>query len=150
MATTKIKPDLSITTSEHPNAIRLRQGFASFGAGDLDAVRATMTTDCTWSVAGVSALAGTFRGWDEISGMFYRLLEITSGTHAMELVHVLADDRCAVAVYDSTATVAGMTRTMRFVLIQEVTPEGLTSATQLMAYDQPAADAHLTGIPQQG
>ena len=37
MATTQTTPDLSIVRTEHPNAARLREGFAAFGRGDLDA-----------------------------------------------------------------------------------------------------------------
>ena len=142
--TTQTTADLSISTAEHPNATRLREGFAAFASGDLDFIRGTMTDDCAWTNAGDSPVAGTHRGWDEIVGMFGKLLEATGGTMTMELQHVLADDACALAVYDSTATVAGQTRTMRFAMIEELI-DGRSSSVQVMAYDQPAADAHLRG-----
>lgn len=145
MATTKIKPDLSITRTEHPNAARLREGFAAFGRGDLEHVRKEMTDDATWTNAGSSPLAGTCSGWAAISEMFGRLFELTGGTFSMNLLSCLADDRRAVAIYDATSTVAGQTRTMRFCFVQELNAEGLATATNTLAYDQAAADAHLAG-----
>ena len=150
MATTQITPDLSITRTEHPNATRLREGFAAFGRGDLEHVRKEMTADATWTNAGSSVLAGTYVGWDAIAGMFGKLFEATNGTFTMDLLSCLGDDARAVAVYDATSTVAGQTRTMRFCFVQEMNAEGLVTATITLAYDQAAADAHMAGIPQQG
>lgn len=149
MATTQITPDLSITRTEHPNAARLREGFAAFGRGDLDHVRREMTDDATWTNAGSSLVSGTYAGWDAIEGMFVKLFEATDGTFAIDLLSCLADDDRAVAVYDATSTVAGQTRTMRFSFVQELNAEGLATATISLAYDQAAADAHMAGIPQQ-
>lgn len=145
MSTTQSTSDLSITTTEHPNAARLREGFAAFGRGDLEHVRREMAADATWTNAGTSVLSGTHAGWDAISQMFGRLFEATEGTFSMDLLSCLADDARAVAVYDATSTVAGQTRTMRFCFVQEVDPQGLVTATNIMAYDQAAADAHLSG-----
>lgn len=145
MATTQITPDLSITRTEHPNAARLREGFAAFGRGDLEHVRKEMTADATWTNAGTSVLSGTYAGWDAISEMFGKLFEATGGTFSMDLLSCLADDARAVAIYDATSTVAGETRTMRFCFVQELNSEGLATATTTLAYDQAAADAHLSG-----
>ena len=149
MTTTKTD-DLSIVRTEHPNATRLREGFAAFARGDLDHVRSTMAADCTWTIPGNTELAGVYRGWDEISQMFGKLFEATGGTFSMDVVSCLADDAHAVAIYDATSTVAGQTRTMRFALIEELDAQGLTVHTTSLAYDQAAADAHMNGgIPGQ-
>ncbi len=145
MSTTRTTPDLSIVRTEHPNAARLREGFAAFGRGDLEHVRREMAPDATWTNAGTSVLAGTYAGWDAIQGMFGRLFEATGGTFSMDLLSCLADEARAIAVYDATSTVAGETRTMRFCFVQEVDAEGLATATTTLAYDQEAADAHLSG-----
>lgn len=142
MTTTQRTDDLSITTTDHPNATRMREAFAAFSRGDLDAVRATMTEDVIWESEGRSALSGTYRGWDEVSAMFGRLLEITGGTFAMDLISVLADDQHAVAIYDTTSTVQGRTATLRTVLIDEVAADGRVRAARLLPYDADAADAH--------
>lgn len=143
MPTTRTAKDLSVTTTDHPNAQVLREGFAAFGRGDLDAIRGLLTDDAEWTNAGTSPLAGTYRGWDAISAMFGQLFEQTGGTISMEVISVLADDTHACAIYDSTSTIAGQTQTSRFVLVQEMTPDGKARSTHTMAYDQPAADAHL-------
>lgn len=142
--TTSSKPDLSITTTEHPNAQRLRDGFASFARGDLDAVRASFTPDITWTTAGSGPLAGEHRGWDAVAEMFGTLITVTDGTFSMDLQSVVADDRHAVAIYDATSTTGGTTATLRFVMVDEMTNAGLVRATRVFAYDQEAADRHLS------
>lgn len=141
---TTTKPDLTITTTEHRNVQRLRDGFDAFSRGDLDAVRATLSADCTWTLVGTGPLAGTYQGWDAIQGMFGALFEATGGTFSMDVISVLANDTHAVAIYDATSTVKGVTDTQRFVLIDEMTPDGLVRSTQGLAYDQAAADAHIS------
>lgn len=141
--------DLSIVRTEHPHAARLRDGFAAFARGDLDTVRATMAEDCVWTNAGTSVIAGSWTGWAEIEAMFVKLFEATDGTFSMQVLSVLADDERAVCIYDATSTVAGQTRTMRFALVEEFDADGLACQTNVLAYDQAAADAHMAGIPQQ-
>ena len=142
MATSTKHDELSIVRTEHPNATHLREGFAAFARGDLDTVRADMAETCIWTNGGTSAVAGTFTGWDEISGMFGTLFEMTGGTLSMNVVSAIADDTHAVAIYDSTSTVGGVTETNRFVLIDEFDAEGKIRSTQNLAYDQAKADAH--------
>lgn len=140
--TTTAKNDLTIVRTEHPNATRLREAFAAFARGDLDAIRADMTETCTWTNAGTSALAGTYTGWDQISGMFGKLFEMTGGTVAMNVVSAIADDTHAIAIYDSTSTVGGVTETNRFILVDDLDAQGKITSTHSMAYDQAKADAH--------
>jgi ketosteroid isomerase-like protein len=142
MATTKTTPDLSITTTDHPNAIAMRAAFAAFDRGDLDTVRESFAKSCTWTNAGSSPVSGTFEGWDAILGMFGRLIDMTGGTYKMAVQSTLADDQRAVAIYDATSTVAGVKETHRFVLIDELDAQGKVTSTHSMAYDQKAADAH--------
>ena len=145
MPTTRTSGDLSVTTAEHPNALRMRESFAAFARGDLETVRQNMTADVVWTNAGTSPLAGTHRGWDEVLAMFVRLTEITEGTFGIDLVSVLADDLHSVAIYDSTATIQGVTGTDRTVLVDELDANGKVRAVHLMAYDQATADARLSG-----
>ncbi len=142
---TKTTSDLSVHLTEHPNAAIAREAFAAFARGDLDTVRAGMTADCTWVNAGTSPIAGTHQGWDAISAMFGRLIEVTDGTFSMNVLSTLADDRFVVTIYDATSTINSRTDTQRFVLTDEMTADGKVSATQVLAYDQAAADAHWAG-----
>ncbi len=137
--------DLSTKAVEHPNVGRMREGFAAFSAGDLDAVRASMTPDATWTNGGANPLSGTHHGWDEIAAMFGKLMELTEFTFTMQVLDVMATDRHAVAVYDATSTIQGRTATHRWTIVDEVTPDGLVSAAHLLAYDQVAADAQMNG-----
>ena len=143
MTTTQSTRGLGVTTADHPNAARMRGGFDAFARGDLAAVEALSVPGASWTIAGTGPLAGTHRGWTEVSTMFGRLFELTGGTFTMELVSVLADDVHAVAVYDGTSTVAGRTETHRMLMLDELTPEGLTRTTRLFALDQDAADRHM-------
>ncbi len=140
---TTTKPDLSVTTTDHPNAIRLREAFDAFSRGDLDTVRQSMTDDITWTNAGSSVIAGTHHGWDAVAQMFGTLIETTGGTFTMKLDATFADNKIAVALYDGTSTVKGMTETHRFVLVDDLNAEGKITATHVMSYDQAAADAHM-------
>lgn len=146
MSTTTTTPDLSVSTTEHPNVARIREAFAAFGRGDLDAVRASLTEDCTWTNAGSGPISGEFTGWESISDMFAALFEATDGTYAMQVVSMLADDQHAIAIYDATWTVSGVTATYRFVLVDELAGDGRTTATHTLAYDQAGADRHLSGV----
>jgi ketosteroid isomerase-like protein len=140
---TTTKSDLSVTTTDHPNVGRLRLAFDAFSRGDLDTVRDSMTPDAVWTNAGSSAIGGTFEGWDAISTMFGKLFVATDGTFTINLLSVLADDKHAVAVYDATATIMGDSQTHRYVLVDDMTPDGKSKATHVLAYDQAAADAHM-------
>jgi ketosteroid isomerase-like protein len=85
--------------SEHPNAERLRAGFAAFPARDPAALRGLFAADVSWTIPGRSPLAGTYRGLDEILGMLARAVELTGGTYRAEPGFVLADGDHVAALY---------------------------------------------------
>lgn len=139
------KSDLSVISTEHPNVQRLRAAFEAFSKGDLDTVRASLTDDCVWTNGGTGALAGAYKGWAEIEGMFDKLITLTGGTFAMNVLSTQADGNFAIAIYDATSTVNGKHGTFRFVITDEMTPEGKVASTHTLAFDQAGADAHLNG-----
>jgi len=63
----------------------IRDGFAAFGRGDLDAVAATMSPDVVWHAPGRSDLAGDYRGPDAVLGYLGQLFERSDGTFRAEL-----------------------------------------------------------------
>lgn len=142
---TQTKPDLSITTTDHPNAKRTREAFDAFARGDLDTVRASLTSDCTWTNAGSSPIAGTYQGWDSIAAMFGKLIDLTDGTFAMKVISCIADDLHSVTIYDASSTINGRKATERYCLIDEMTKDGKAKATRVLAYDQEAADRQFSG-----
>jgi uncharacterized protein len=70
----------------HPNEDLVREGFAAFGRGDIDALRDQyFAGDISWHFPGRSPVAGD------------------GGTLALELHDVLANDEHAVALYTTRA-----------------------------------------------
>ena len=143
--TTTSNPDLTVVSTEHPNARRMREVFVAFAAGDMETVQQSFMDDATWTTPGNGPLAGTFRGWPEIGGMFGKLMELTGGTFSTQVLSILADDSHAVAIYDATSTVAGVTETTRCVLVDEMAADGRTTASHVLSYDQDAQDRHWSG-----
>ena len=133
--------DLTQQTAAQANAQRLRDAFAAFDRGDLDHLRANTADNATWTNAGSSPIAGTYRGWDEVQGMLGKLFEITGGTFKTSLQSILSNDHQSCAIYDATATVNGRTDTQRFIVIDTYTADGKVKTTDVVAFNQAAADA---------
>ena len=139
--TTNTAPSQADTLSvQHDNAATIRAGFAAFASGDLDTVRAQLTDDITWTIPGTNSLAGTYSGWDQVQGLFMALFEKSGGTVSNDLVDVIANDRNAYAIMDTTATINGETKTLRYGIHYELVDGKARTATEF-AYDLPAADA---------
>lgn len=99
--------------AEHPNAVRIRDGYAAFAKGDLAALDGLLADDVVWHQAGRSQLAGDYRGREAVYGFFGRLLEVTQGTFGMELQAAFADDELGVAVVLASSSVDGQSVTAR-------------------------------------
>ena len=141
---------IDLTTAPHLNAVRMREAFAAFDRGDLDAVLESMTDDCTWQNEGTGPIAGVHTGKAAITDMFVQLFTLTDGTFKTVPISILADEDRSIAVYDATVTVAGTTDTLRWVLVDEHDADGKVTSTHCFCYDQAAADALLSrAIPPQ-
>jgi ketosteroid isomerase-like protein len=126
---------------ENANAASLRASFAAFERQDLEAIRASMSADIVWTMAGSSPLAGVYRGWDEVVGFFIKLSEVTGGELSNQLVSVVADDSYGYALFDSASTIAGEQATHRTIIITEG-KDGIAHKIHELALDQASADAH--------
>lgn len=82
----------------HPNEELIRKGYDAFSRGDLDTVLSIFDDDIRWHVPGRSALAGDYRGHEEVTKFFGNLFERSGGTFSVELHDVLANDEHAVAL----------------------------------------------------
>lgn len=133
--------DLTQQSAAQANAQRLRDAFEAFDRGDLDHLRNNSADDGSWTNAGSSPIAGTYRGWDEIEGMLMRLFELTGGTFKTTLHSVLSNEHQSCAIYDATATVNGKTDTQRFFVLDTYTADGKVKTTDVVAFNQAAADA---------
>ena len=94
----------------HPNEDLIRGGYAAFAKGDIPEVLSRLAEDIVWHVPGRSALAGDYRGHEEVMGFFGKLLELSGGTFALEVHDVLASDGHVVGLVKATAERNGRTR----------------------------------------
>jgi uncharacterized protein len=84
----------------HPNEDLVREGFAAFSRGDIDALRDRyFAGHVRWHVPGRSPLAGDYDGLAQVLELFGRLFELSGGTLRIELHDVLANDEHAVALF---------------------------------------------------
>jgi ketosteroid isomerase-like protein len=85
--------------SEHPNAAIVRAGFERFARGDVSGLVGLFAEDGVWHVPGANAMAGEYRGREEILAFLRRTAELTAGTYRADLLWVVADEAHTVAVY---------------------------------------------------
>ncbi|MFJ9827074.1 nuclear transport factor 2 family protein [Streptomyces sp. NPDC101160] len=82
-----------MTHHEHPHAALVRRGYEAFSKGDMEALAATMTSDCTHHAPGTTRFGGHFKGRDNVLAMFGEMFEYTGGTMRVELQGVYPDGR---------------------------------------------------------
>lgn len=79
--------------SDHANALRIRELFAAFRAGDVATVRDVLDPDAVWHFPGRRGrLAGAHRGHDAIFRFLLDVQSATDGTFGLDLLDVLAND----------------------------------------------------------
>jgi hypothetical protein len=81
--------------AEHPNAARVREGFAAWNRGDFDTVREYLADDVVWHVGGDHPLSGDYRGRDAVLDYQAKVMQLTGDTLRGEPIDVLANDRHA-------------------------------------------------------
>jgi ketosteroid isomerase-like protein len=82
----------------HPNEDLVREGFAAFGRGDLDALQHQfLAEDIRYHFPGRSPIAGDYEGAAQVVQLFGRLFELSGGTVRIELHDVVANDEHAAA-----------------------------------------------------
>ena len=127
-------------------ATRIRDAYAAFARGDLEAVRNSMTDDCTWYLTeGNNSLTGTYTGWQEIAGLLGRLMEISDGTWRSEVDDVAAapDGQRAAAFVTATSTVKGVTLAAKQV-VAYFAEDGKVTKIHFHTDDIAAMDAHMS------
>ena len=92
----------------HPNEDLVREGFAAFGRGDLDALQSQFfAEDIRWHFPGRSPFGGDFEGVAEVIGWLGRSFEASDGTIRLELHDVVANDEHAVALFTAPRRAGG-------------------------------------------
>jgi len=112
-----------------------------YAGGDASDLRAVLTADVVWTVPGTNAIAGTYRGLDEVLGYFTRRRDFADSTFQLHRRDVLVGegDRM-VALTDGTATIGGRQRTWSTIGLYEV-KDGLIGACWLVPFDAAEFDA---------
>jgi uncharacterized protein len=86
----------------HPNEDLVRRGYQAFLSQDMATLGELFADDIVWHAPGRNQVAGTFRGKDEVFGVFQKVGELTAGTFSLEIHAVLADDEHAVVLARAT------------------------------------------------
>lgn len=90
--------------ADHPNVDLLRRGYAAYGAGDTETMNELFHDDVVWHVAGRSAIAGEYKGKEQVLGLFGKIAELSDGTAKIEVHDFLANDEHGIALVKESAT----------------------------------------------
>jgi ketosteroid isomerase-like protein len=82
----------------HPNEELLRREYQARARGDLSALEDTFHEDVVWHVPGRSAIAGTYRGRDQVMEYSRRRQELARGTFKITVHDILANDEWALVI----------------------------------------------------
>jgi uncharacterized protein len=124
----------------HPDEGLVREGFAAFGRGDMDALRKQFfADDVRWHTPGRGLISGDYEGTEQVIQYFARVFELTDGTFSLELHDVLANDEHAVALITVRGERAGKQLTDNEVLTYHIR-NGKISEVWVHATDLYAAD----------
>jgi uncharacterized protein len=92
----------------HPHENLMREGFAAFGRGDIDALQQEFfAEDIRWHFAGRSSISGDYHGVAEVTDWLGRVFELSEGTIRLEVHDLVANDDHAVALLTVHAERAG-------------------------------------------
>lgn len=122
---------------------RLHQAQNAFYGGGHDdvALRQLLTPDIAWTVPGENAIAGTYRGLEEVLAYFARRRDLAGRSFRMIRRDVLVGDGNRVAALtDGVATLGGAEQRWSTVGLYEVAAEQI-AACWLLPLDQAAFDA---------
>jgi uncharacterized protein len=97
--------------TEHPNVVRIKDGYTALANGDFAALNNLLAEDVVWHFGGRNQLCGDYRGRDAVYGFLGRLMELTYGTVRMDVHAVVADDEHAVALIVGAASRGARTNT---------------------------------------
>jgi len=121
---------------------RLHEAQGAFYAGGpAGPLRDVLTEDVAWVVPGVNAIAGDYRGADEVMAYFARRRDLAARSFRMHPGDLLTGDGGRVAVLtDGTATIGGSERSWSTVGLYELR-DGRVAACWLLPLDPVAFDA---------
>lgn len=114
---------------------------AFYGGGDAGPLERILVPDVVWTVPGDNAIAGAYRGREEVFAYFRRRRDIARGSFRMIRRDVLTGEGSRVAALtDGVATIGGTERTWSTVGLYDV-DGGRIAACWLLPLDPDAFDA---------
>ena len=129
--------------SSHPNA-RLLERFheaqgSFYAGGESGPLRELLSDDVAWHVPGESAIAGDYRGLQEVLDYFRRRRELASATLRIHVHDTMASDQGIVQLAGGSAERGGRERTWETVGIYRVAG-GRIAEGWLIPFDQALFD----------
>ena len=115
-----------------------------YSGGDTEAVRTVLTEDIAWHIPGENAIAGDYRGIDEVLAYFRRRRDLAGGTLRLHPGEVLVGDEHMAALTDGTAEIDGHEWRWSTVGLYRVAQERIAECW-LLALDQAAFDRVWSG-----
>ena len=88
----------------HPNAETAQRAYSAFLAGDMEAMSEMMSDDIVWHAPGNNPLSGTYRGKEEVFGLFSKIGEMSDGPMELDIHDILANDDHVVALLEVRAS----------------------------------------------
>jgi uncharacterized protein len=130
-------------SAQHPHArlVRLfhQRQNRFYAGGEQAPVAAMLTDDVTWHVPGHNAIAGEYRGRDEVLRYFARRRELADATFRIDVRGALADDERAVILATSEVESGGKTLSWGTVSIFRVA-DGRIAECWVLPHDQHSFD----------
>ena len=120
---------------------RLHEAQSAFyTGGDAQPVQALLAPDIKWHVPGENAIAGDYRGIDEVLRYFERRRDLANSTFRLHTLDVLTGETGHIAALtDGTATIKGAERRWSTVGLYRVSA-GLIAGCWLLPLDPAAFD----------
>jgi uncharacterized protein len=112
---------------------------AMYTGGGVDAVRALLTEDIEWHVPGENAIAGHYRGMEEVMRYFHRRRALASNTLRLHPGETLVGDSHVAVLTDGTATLEGTEQRWSTIGLYRLRGERI-AACWLLPLDQPSFD----------
>lgn len=97
----------------HPNEALLRREYEARAARDARGLIQVFTNDVVWHIPGRSAIAGEYRGLDQVMGYVRTRRELAAGTFEIIVHDVLANDEHGLVIATGRATRDGETSEWR-------------------------------------
>ena len=113
------------------NGALARRIFDAFARREGFALRGLFADDAVWTVPGRGAMAGVYRGRDEIFRFLARLPKETGGTYSSRLIDVLASDDRAAALYRASGERHGRRLDLDQVLLFRIADGQITEVLAL-------------------